>query len=123
MPSPYRMSSRSTSFSIGVAASSDGMNAIWPFCLARPMSSVVSARMTMSWWAMSLRPHAQVPDDVVPLPAGLGGDDGGAVHQAVEDGVDARDAQAFVAGPVAAGAAVLEDLVRILGHDEGVVVQ
>ena len=33
--------------------------------------------------------HAQVPDDVVPLPARLGRDQRGAVHQAVEDGVDA----------------------------------
>ena len=67
--------------------------------------------------------HAQVPDDVVPLPAGLGRDARGAIHQAVKDRVDARDGQALVAGPVAAGAAVLEDLLGVLGHDERMVVQ
>src|SRR6266498_4146522 len=59
------------------------------------------------------QPHAQVPDDVVPLPASLGGDDGGPIHQAVEDGIDACDDQAHVAGPVAPGAAGVEDLVGI----------
>ena len=47
------MSRRSTSFSIIVAASREAMKAIWPLALARRMSSVVTARTTMSWWAMS----------------------------------------------------------------------
>ena len=74
MPSPYSMSSRSSSFSIGVAASSDGMNAIWPFCLAR---ADVLGRFGADDHVLVGdvgQAHAQVPDDVVPLPAGLGGD-------------------------------------------------
>ena len=48
---------------------------------------------------------------------------GGTVHQAVENGVHAGYRQAFVAGPVAPGAAVLENLVGIFGHDKRVVVE
>ena len=67
--------------------------------------------------------HAEVVDDVVPLPAGLRGDRGRAVHKAVEHSVEPGDGHARVAGEVAALAPVLREFREVFRYDEAVIVQ
>jgi len=67
--------------------------------------------------------HAEVPEDVIPLPPRLASDHRGAIHEVVEDNVHARRGETFVAGPIAAGATILPDFVDVLRNDEGVVVE
>jgi hypothetical protein len=67
--------------------------------------------------------HAEVVDDVVPLPAGLRSDRRGAVHQAVEHRVETGLRHARVAGDVTTLAAVLGQVAEVLRDHEAVVVE
>src|SRR2546426_183448 len=68
-------------------------------------------------------PHPEVIDDVVPLPPGLRGDGRGAVHEAIENGIEARLGHAGVAGEVTTLTAILRKVAEVLGNDETVIVQ
>jgi hypothetical protein len=68
------------------------------------------------------QPHAQVVQDVVPLPAGLRGDRADAVHQVVEHAVEPRGGEALVAREVAAPPLLLEDLADVLRRHDRMVV-
>ena len=52
-PRPYRTSRRSSSFSIGVAASRPNTSPTRPERYASSMSATVRTTMTWSWWARS----------------------------------------------------------------------
>ena len=53
---------------------------------------------------------ADVVDDVGPLPACTGRDQGRAIHKVLKEDIDARDAQALVAGPFPPLAYIVKDL-------------
>ena len=68
-------------------------------------------------------PHAQVGHHVVPLPGGVPGDVGGAVHHVVEHGGQARRGQAGERGVLTAGAVVGRGLGHVGREPDRVIVQ
>ncbi len=67
--------------------------------------------------------YADVVNDVRPLPACTGGNQGRAVHEILEQDVYAGDAQPFVARPFASLTHVLEYLADILRKNRRVIVE
>jgi hypothetical protein len=65
----------------------------------------------------------EVVDHVVPFPARLAGDAGGAVHEIVEHGRQARPGEPLEAGVLAAGADHVEGLGHVQREDRGMLVQ
>src|SRR6185503_8184803 len=68
-------------------------------------------------------PHAEVEDDVVPLPSGLRRDRGRAVHHGVEDGVESGLGHPGVSGEVASLTAIVGQIREVLRNDEAMVVE